>query len=128
MIKGFREFLFRGNVVDLAVALVMGLALVTLVGAFTAAFINPLIGLLFGGGVSGGQFEVDNQVFDVGGFINALITFAVTAAAVYFFIVVPVKKVLDRVNRGEEVPIEAPSADVVLLTEIRDLLCTRPTI
>ncbi len=124
MLKGFKDFLFRGNVVDLAVAVVIGVAFVALVTAFTASFLNPLIGLIGGGGVDGGTFTVNEQVFDWGGFINAVITFALTAAVVYFGVVVPMKKIQERRASGEEAGQAAPT-DVELLAEIRDLLAAQ---
>jgi len=63
MIKGFKDFLLRGNVIDLAVAVVVGTAFTALVAAFTSSFLTPLIGLLGGGGVNGGELVVDGQHF-----------------------------------------------------------------
>jgi large conductance mechanosensitive channel len=125
MLKGFREFIMRGNVIDLAVALVIGLAFVALITAFTDAFIKPLIGLVLGGGVDAGTWTVRGQVFDFTLFINAVITFLVTAAAVYFVIVVPVNKLRGMRKAGEEPEPAAPTEEVLLLQEIRDLLRQR---
>src|SRR3954454_2557145 len=91
MIKGFRDFLLRGNVVDLAVAVVIGAAFTAVVGQFTASFLEPLIGLVGGGWLGGGTVVVNEQVFDWAAFINALITFVLTAAIVYFAVVLPMK-------------------------------------
>ncbi len=124
MLKGFKDFLFRGNVVDLAVAVVIGVAFAALVTAFTEAFLNPLINLVGGGGVGGGTFTVNQQVFDWGGFVNAVITFALTAAVVYVVVVVPMKTIQERRARGEEAGPAAPT-DVELLAEIRDLLAAQ---
>ena len=71
MLKGFKDFLLRGNVVDLAVAVVIGAAFTALVASFTASFLKPLIGLISGGGVTGGTKIVDGQAFTYGAFINA---------------------------------------------------------
>jgi large conductance mechanosensitive channel len=125
MLKGFKDFLMRGNVVDLAVAVVIGAAFATLVTQFTESFIEPLIKLLGGGGVSGGAFEVNGVPFDWAAFVNAVIAFLIVAAVVYFFVVVPMNRLLARRKRHEEPESEAPSPDVVLLTEIRDLLRTQ---
>ena len=122
MIKGFKDFLLRGNVVDLAVAVVIGTAFSALVAAFGAAFLQPLIGVFLGGGIDGGTFTVRGQVFDVGLFISALITFVITAAVVYFFVVVPVQKLLERRKTKEEAEVQATTEDIALLQEIRDLL------
>lgn len=121
MLKGFKDFLLRGNVVDLAVAVVIGAAFTALVAAFTTSFLEPLIGLLGGGGVDGGTVVVDEQRFTWGAFVNAVITFVLTAAVVYFVVVVPMKKIIERRKRGEEAgPVEP--TQVALLMEIRDLL------
>ena len=122
MIQGFKDFLLRGNIVDLAVAVVIGTAFTALVTAFTNSFINPLIGLVSGGGKTGGQLEINGQVFTYGAFITAVITFVMTAAVVYFFVVVPMKKVNELRARGEEPEPEGPSEDIALLREIRDSL------
>ena len=121
MIKGFKDFLLRGNVVDLAVAVVIGAAFTAVVTSFTTSFLEPLIGLAGGGGVDGGVFEVDRQKFTWGSFVNQLITFVLTAAVVYFVVVLPMKKLLERRAAGEEAGPVAPT-QVELLVEIRDLL------
>lgn len=107
--------------VELAVAVVIGAAFTALVSAFTGSFLTPMIGLLGGGGDSGGSFEVNGQVFTWGAFIGAIITFILTAAVIYFVVVVPLKKVAERRARGQEAGPSQPT-DVELLTEIRDLL------
>ncbi len=121
MIKGFKDFLLRGNVVELAVAVVIGAAFTALVGQFTASFLEPLIALVGGGGLEGGTFTIDDQVFDWAAFVNAVITFVLTAAVVYFVVVVPLKKLMERRAAGEEAGSVAPTL-VELLVEIRDLL------
>jgi large conductance mechanosensitive channel len=121
MIKGFKDFLLRGNVVDLAVAVVIGAAFTAVVTSFTTSFLEPLIGLVGGGGVDGGMFVVDKQEFTWGSFVNQLITFVLTAAVVYFVVVVPMKKLMERRAAGEEPGPVAPT-QVELLVEIRDLL------
>ena len=121
MIKGFKDFLLRGNVVDLAVAVVIGAAFTAVVTSFTTSFLEPLIGLAGGGGVDGGVLEVDRQKFTWGSFVNQLITFVLTAAVVYFVVVVPMKRLLARRAAGEEAGPVAPT-QVELLVEIRDLL------
>ena len=122
MLKGFKDFLMRGNVVDLAVAVVIGTAFATLVTQFTKSFIEPLIKLAGGGGVKGGAFFVNNVGFDWAAFVNAVINFVIVAAVVYFFVVVPMNHLLSRLKRDREPEPEAPAPDVLLLTEIRDLL------
>lgn len=126
MLKGFKDFLLRGNIVDLAVAVVIGTAFTALVASFTSSFINPLIGLIAGGGPKGATFTVNGQHFTVGLFITACITFVITAAVVYFAIVVPMKHVQERMAAGKETPPEAVPEDIALLREIRDQLARRP--
>src|ERR1051326_7367449 len=104
MLKGFKDFIMRGNVVDLAVGIVIGAAFTGLVTQFTNSFLNPLIAV-FGGGTKdkvGGVFEVHGQKFAWGPFINAAITFLLTAAALYFLVVYPMNKLAERRRRGEE--------------------------
>lgn len=122
MFKGFKDFITRGNVIDLAVAVVIGGAFAVLVNQLTKSFLEPLIRLVLGGGVGGGTFTIRSQVFDYGAFINAAITFLITAAAIYYIVVVPMNAIISRRNRGEVVPPEEMSDEVRLLTEIRDEL------
>ncbi len=123
MIKGFKEFLLRGNVVDLAVAVIIGAAFSGIVTAFTKSFIEPLIKLVSGGGKAGGSFTIKGVIFDYAAFINSVINFVIVAAVVYFLVVVPISKIMARMNKDKgEDAVAVPSDDVVLLTEIRDLL------
>ena len=125
MLKGFKDFLLRGNIVDLAVAVVIGTAFTALVGAFGDSFIKPLLGLIGGGGPEGMTLEVNGQYFTFGAFITALITFTITAAVVYFAVVVPMKTVQERLARGkEEAPVAVPE-DIQLLRDIRDSLAAQ---
>ena len=121
MLKGFKDFLLRGNVIDLAVAVVIGTAFTAVVTAFTESFLQPLIGLVGGGGVTGGTTTVNGQAFTWGDFINQVITFLLTAAVIYFVVVLPMKTLAERRRRGEEAAPVVPS-QVELLVEIRDLL------
>jgi large conductance mechanosensitive channel len=102
MLSGFKKFLLRGNVVDLAVSVAIGAAFNALVGAFGRSFLQPLINLFLGGGVRGGTVEVRGQVFDVGGFLNALVTFAITAAVLYFVVVAPLEALMRRARKEPE--------------------------
>jgi large conductance mechanosensitive channel len=123
MLKGFKDFIMRGNVVDLAVGIVIGAAFTTLVGQFTKSFLEPLIKLISGGeGITAGAPTIRGIPFDWAAFINAIITFVLTAAALYFLVVMPMNKLAERRRRGEEPPPEAPSEEIKLLTEIRDAL------
>lgn len=121
MIKGFKDFILRGNVIDLAVAVVIGAAFAALVTAFTDALITPLINLILGGGVDAGQIVVNGQVFNISLLINAIITFVITAAVVYFIFVVPMNKFKERAAAGKTEE-EEVDEQVVLLREIRDAL------
>jgi large conductance mechanosensitive channel len=125
VLKGFRDFIMRGNVVDLAVGIVIGAAFTTLVNQFTKSFLEPLIKVFGGGGAQGGVWELSDQKFAWAAFINAVITFLLTAAVLYFVVVLPMNKLAERRKRGEVPEPEAPSEDIVLLTEIRDALRTR---
>jgi large conductance mechanosensitive channel len=126
MLKEFRDFINRGNVIDLAVAVVIGTAFGAVVAAFATDFIGGIIGAL-GGTPDFGKagFVVNESRIIFGSTINALINFVIVAAAVYFFVVLPVNKLMERRKRGEEPEVAAPSEDIVLLQEIRDLLRER---
>jgi large conductance mechanosensitive channel len=122
MLKGFKDFIMRGNVVDLAVAVVIGAAFTAVVTAIVEGLITPLIGAL--GGIedfSNATFTINGSVFRYGNVINAVISFLLVAAAIYFFVILPLKKIQDRRRRGDA-PTPSPSDEVVLLTEIRDSL------
>jgi large conductance mechanosensitive channel len=123
MLKGFKDFILRGNVVDLAVGIVIGAAFTAVVTQLTKSFLEPLIKLVSGGeGIKAGSFDINGVEFAWAAFINAVITFLLTAAAVYFVVVLPMNKLAERRRRGEEPEPAAPSEEVRLLTEIRDAL------
>jgi large conductance mechanosensitive channel len=127
MIKGFRDFLMRGNVIDLAVAVVIGVAFGAVVTAFSTDFIGGIIGAIGGTPDFGDAgVTVNDSKIVYGSTINALIDFAIVAAAVYFAVVVPMQAVAARRARGADVETPAPSDEAMLLTEIRDLLAERP--
>ena len=107
MLKEFRDFVLRGNVVDLAIAVVIGAAFGTLVTAFVADFVTPLIAAI------GGQpdfsrltFTINDSVFRYGDFINALISFLIIAAVVFFFVIKPLNTVMSRLK--PEPPLDQP--------------------
>ena len=123
MIKGFKDFLLRGNVIDLAVAVVLGTAFGAVIAAFANDFIGGLIGALGGSPDFGSAgFTINDSRVILGSTINALIYFVIVAAVVYFVVVVPVNNLMERRRRGEEPEVAAPTEDIVLLQEIRDLL------
>ncbi|MER7002644.1 large conductance mechanosensitive channel protein MscL [Dactylosporangium sp. NPDC000555] len=128
MLKGFRDFISRGNVIELAVAVVIGAAFNGVVTAFTDGFLQPLVKLSGGIGIEDAQgLPIGNQVLKWPEFVNAVITFMLTAATVYFLIVLPMNKLAERRKRGLAPEPEAPSDEIRLLTEIRDLLATGTT-
>jgi len=101
---GFTKFLLRGNVVDLAVAVVIGVAFTAVVTAFVKDIVTPIVGI-FGGmpDFSAWTFTINGSKFLIGDFINALLAFVVLAAILYFLVVLPVQKLMDR-NKKEEAP------------------------
>ena len=126
MLRGFKDFITRGNVIELAIGVVIGVAFTNLVTAFTNSFLTPLIRAVGGSpGVKGGVWHLNGQDLDWAAFLNAVVAFAITAAVVYFLIVLPMNKLAERRKAGEEPPPAAPSEEVVLLTEIRDALVAR---
>jgi len=126
LIKEFKDFISRGNVVDLAVAVVIGAAFTAVVSAFVAGLITPLIGMIGGTEFRKMDFTINGSTFEVGIVINALITFLVVAAVVFFLVVKPLNVLEARRKRGEE-PVEPEqlSDEAALLTEIRDLLAAQ---
>jgi len=125
MIKGFKDFILRGNVIDLAVAVVIGAAFTALVAAITANLIQPVLNAL--GGVETGSigFYVNpskpESYINISAILNAVITFLITALVVYFVFVAPMKKISDLAAR-KKVPVKADPTEVELLIQIRDLL------
>ncbi|MBI3228228.1 MAG: large-conductance mechanosensitive channel protein MscL [Mycolicibacterium cosmeticum] len=122
MLKGFKEFLLRGNIVDLSVAVVIGTAFTALVTKFTDSIIQPLINRIGAGSDSDyGILRINiggGQTVDLNVLLSAAINFVLVATVVYFLIVVP----FSRFRKEKEV---VADAEVVLLTEIRDLLANR---
>src|ERR1700676_4379764 len=104
-LKGFKQFLLRGNVIELAVAVVMGAAFGAVVTAFVKDLITPLIAAIIGKpDFSGIFFTVNGSKFMIGVFINALVSFLLIGAAVYFFVVLPVNALLERIRKGQAPP------------------------
>ena len=125
MLKEFRDFIMRGNVVELAVAVVMGAAFGAVITAFTAAFVTPLIAMIGGkADFSDLTFTISGTEFPYGQFLNALISFLIIAAVVFFFVVRPMNALMQRLKRSDEEP-EAPTAEVTTLIEIRDLIAAQ---
>lgn len=130
MLKGFKDFIMRGNVVDLAVGVVIGAAFTTLVTGFTDSFLKPLINMAGANSVSkGGQWDLPGQdnAITWGAFLGTLISFLLTAAVVYFLVVLPMNKIAERRNRDAVTPPAVTPEEVKLLREIRDALVAGQT-
>jgi large conductance mechanosensitive channel len=104
MLDGFKKFILRGNVVDMAVGVVIGAAFGAVVTELTKAFLTPLIALIVGKpDYSNLKFTVNTTTFPVGEFVNACISFILIAAAVYFFVVVPINWLMARMHKEQPV-------------------------
>lgn len=118
--KGFKDFLMRGNLIELAVAFIIGGAFATVVATFTQMLMD-LIGKIF----KTPNFSAFNPGgVSVGAFLTALVSFVILAAIVYFFVIQPYESLQHRIKKGEEEQPAASSEE--LLTEIRDLLANKP--
>ncbi|SIO25666.1 large conductance mechanosensitive channel protein MscL [Agromyces cerinus] len=129
MIKGFKEFIMRGNVIDLAVAVVIGAAFTAVVNAIVAGLINPLIGLLFkADSLDDMTVKIGSATFAYGSVIGAIISFLAVAAVVYFVFVMPMNHFKERAEAkrkaGQPDP-EEPETELTMLAQIRDLLAER---
>ncbi|WP_350223575.1 large conductance mechanosensitive channel protein MscL [Gleimia hominis] len=128
LFKGFKEFISRGNAIDLAVGVVIGAAFSAIVNALVEKFINPLIGGLIGKPNFDNflEFHIGDAVVLPGAILTALVNFLIIAFALYLFIVLPMNKWNEHAKArkdAQEDPVEeTPDADIALLTEIRDLL------
>ena len=127
MLKGFKDFLFRGNIVELAIAVVIGGAFTALVGSFTTAIIQPILASIGGVNADGLGFNIlgsdggETTFVNIGAVITAAITFFITAAVVYFIFIVPMNKITERKKKNMK-PVDAAPTDNELLLQIRDLL------
>jgi large conductance mechanosensitive channel len=132
MLKGFRQFILRGNVLDLAVAVVVGGAFGAVVTALVKDLITPLIAAIVGKpDFSAIVFTINGSKFLVGDFINAIVSFLLIAAAIYFFVIVPVNALMARINRGEAPPDPTTKKCPECLSEVpisarRCAFCTQP--
>jgi large conductance mechanosensitive channel len=128
MFKEFRAFILRGNVVDLAVAVVIGAAFGAVVAAFVADLVTPLIAAIGGKpDFAALTFTINGSKFSYGHFLNAVVSFLIIAAVIFFLVVKPLNALAARRKSQEPTPEpEAPPEDVRLLIEIRDLLKDRP--
>jgi large conductance mechanosensitive channel len=124
MFKEFKAFIMRGNVIDLAVAVVVGAAFGAVVTSLVENIITPLIGIPGKSDFASLKFTINDSVFRYGAFLNSLISFVSIAAAIFFFVVKPLNMLAERRKRGEsaEEDTPAPSDEALILAEIRDLL------
>ncbi|MEU4352751.1 MscL family protein [Streptomyces sp. NPDC023838] len=113
MLSGFKDFILRGNIVTMAVGLAVGSAFTAVVTGFSTAFITPLIGLATRstGDFTTATFKVEGVEFPYGKFISAAIAFLITAAVLYFLVVVPMMKVQARFDREKPIDIKAALRD-----------------
>jgi large conductance mechanosensitive channel len=132
MLSGFKKFILRGSVVDMAVGVVIGAAFAGVIAGLSKAFITPLIALLVGKpDYSSLKFVVRGTEFPIGDFVNAAVSFILIAAVVYFFVVLPVNALVARMNRGEKPPDPTTKKCPECLSEIpidarRCAHCTQP--
>jgi large conductance mechanosensitive channel len=120
MLKGFREFILRGNVVDLAVAVVMGAAFGAVVSGFVKDLMTPLIAAVAGKpDFSAIAFSINGSKFLIGDFINQVVSFALIAGVVYFFVVLPINTLIARIRRGEVAPDPATKSCPECLSEVK---------
>jgi large conductance mechanosensitive channel len=132
MLDGFKKFILRGNVVDMAVGVVIGAAFAGVVTGLTKAFLTPLIAVIVGKpDYLSLKFYVRGTEFPIGDFINACVSFVLIAAAVYFFVVLPVNALIARMHRGEKTPDPTTKQCPECLSEIpiqakRCSYCTQP--
>ncbi len=103
ILKGFKEFIGRGSVVELAVAVVIGAAFGAVIASLVADLLTPLIAMIFGQPDFGDlSFTINGSIFMYGAFLNALFAFLTVAAAIYFFVVLPMNKLEERRKRGQD--------------------------
>jgi large conductance mechanosensitive channel len=127
VIKGFREFITKGNVIDLAVAVVIAMAFSQVIGAVVQWLITPLIAAIFGQPKLDdvATFSINGATFSIGAILTAVINFLLVAAAVYFVMVAPMNAYREMRARSEEEEPGAPPEDLLVLQEIRDLIRDR---
>jgi large conductance mechanosensitive channel len=124
--KGFRDFILRGNVVDLAVGVVIGAAFGAVVSSLVKDILTPFIAAIVRQpDFSKLMFTINGSQFLYGDFLNALISFLIVATAIYFFVVLPVNKMTTRFKGSPEAP--KKTNEEKLLEQIRDLLKEKPS-
>jgi large conductance mechanosensitive channel len=126
MLKEFRNFILRGNAIDLAVAVVIGAAFGAVVASLVADIVTPIISIIFGKpNFDALTITINDAVIRYGTFLNTVFVLITTGLAVFFLVVKPVNYLMERRKAGEEPPPDAVPEDIVLLGEIRDLLRAR---
>jgi len=134
MLDGFKKFILRGNVVDMAVGVVIGAAFGGVVTALTTDLLTPFIAAIVGKpDFSALQMTINGSLFPIGHFINACISFLLVAAAIYFFVVTPVNALVARMNRGDKPPDPTTKKCTECMSEIpiearRCSHCTQPQV
>lgn len=119
MLKEFKNFILKGNVIDLATGVIIGASFGAIVTAFSKGIVEPLLALATG---AKGDVQLMAGPFNLGIIISAVISFLITAAVIFFVIVKPANKLMAKMKKEEVAAPAAPPADIALLTEIRDLL------
>lgn len=133
MIQGFKDFIMRGNVVELAIAVVIGTAFAAVVDAFVSSIVTPILNVIGSPDAGGLGIDLragdtlpdgtDPTLIDIGAILNAIVVFLITALVVYFVFVVPMNKFAEMQKKRKGITEDVPEpTDVELLTEIRDLL------
>lgn len=132
IVNGFKAFILRGNLIDLAVAIVIGIAFVEVVNSLVSNLITPIIALVFGEpSLRALDFEINDAIFFYGAFLDDVIQFVAIAAAVYFFVIVPYNAMSARIKRGEPEPGATTKACTECLSDIpiearRCAFCAQP--
>jgi large conductance mechanosensitive channel len=128
VLNGFKEFVLRGNAIDLAVGVVIGAAFTSIVTAIVDGLISPLIAMIFGAPDISNVWKIgpiNEATINMGLILNAILQFLLVAVAIYFAIVVPMNHLAARRKRDVEPEPAAPAEDVRVLQEIRDLLAAQ---
>lgn len=127
VLNGFKEFIMRGNVIDLAVGIVIGAAFSKVVESLVNGIITPIVAMIFGEPdlTSVGAFTINGAHFLPGLVLNSVFSFLCIAAALYFFVVLPINHLQNLRKRGLVAEPDGPSEDVLVLQEIRDLLAAQ---
>jgi len=125
MLKGFKQFILKGNVVDLAVGVVIGASFSGVVNAFVKDVINPLVAAIGGThDFSSVYFTLNNNKFPVGDFINALISFLINATVIYFFVILPMNRLVSATNKKQK-PVDPTTKKCPYCVSVISISATR---